>query len=74
VANDFAIASASANRNEALLSRWPHLVVLEPDRALVHSQHTSELEQGKGCHRGRFNAYVERQAPTRRVRGPFFGP
>jgi hypothetical protein len=54
------------NRNEAVLSRWPkiesypHLFVLGPDGALLHSQDTSELEKGKGYDREKFIAFLKR--------------
>jgi len=46
-----------ANKNEAVLSRWPkvkgypHLFVLDEEGRLVHTQPTSELEAGKGYDR-----------------------
>ena len=57
------------NKNEALLARWPkingypHLFVLEPDGALVHSQDTSELEAGKGYDRAKMVAFLRRFSP-----------
>jgi thiol:disulfide interchange protein len=56
------------NKNEALLGRWPkiagypHLFVLGPDCALVHSQDTSALELGKGYDKGKFVAFLSRHA------------
>jgi thioredoxin-related protein len=46
-----------ANKNEALLARWPkvkgypHLFVLDDEGRLLHTQPTSELEAGKGYDR-----------------------
>ena len=58
------------NRNEALLSRWPkiegypHIFVLDASGALLHSQDTSLLEQGKTYDVGKFVAFLERWRPT----------
>lgn len=55
-----------ANRNEALLSRWPkvkgypHLFVLDEHGALVHSQATGELESGKGYDAAKMLAFLRR--------------
>ena len=57
-----------ANENRALLSRWPavagypHLFVLDAGGALVHSQDTSELEEGKGYGLAKVRAFLERHA------------
>jgi thiol:disulfide interchange protein len=57
------------NKNEAFLSRWPkvegypHLFVLGPDGALLHSQDTSELEAGKGYDRAKMIAFLRRWSP-----------
>ena len=57
------------NRNEAVLSRWPkikgypHLFVLDGDGALLHSQDTSLLEEGKGYDKAKFVAFLTRWAP-----------
>jgi thiol:disulfide interchange protein len=57
------------NRNEAFLSRWPriagypHLFVLGPDGALLHSQDTGDLEAGKGYDRAKFLAFLEAWRP-----------
>jgi len=57
------------NRNQAFLSRWPriggypHLFVLGPDGALLHSQDTSELEAGKGYDRAKVIAFLRRWSP-----------
>jgi len=52
------------NKNAALLSRWPpipgypHLFVLGPDGALLHSQDTEKLEAGKGYDRAKVVAFL----------------
>jgi thiol:disulfide interchange protein len=52
------------NTNAAFLARWPrikgypHLFVLGPDGALLHSQDTGALESGKGYDRGRMIAFL----------------
>ena len=57
------------NRNERLLSRWPkirgypHLFVLGPDGALLHSQDTGMLEAGRGYDREKFLAFLRRWSP-----------
>jgi thiol:disulfide interchange protein len=57
------------NKNEALLSRWPrvkgypHLFVLGPDGALLHSQDTGALEAGKGYDRVKFMAFLRTWSP-----------
>jgi thiol:disulfide interchange protein len=58
------------NGNAAFLSRWPkisgypHLFVLGPDGALLHSQDTGELESGQGYDRGKFLAFLRRWSPV----------
>jgi thiol:disulfide interchange protein len=62
------------NKNEALLARWPringypHLFVLGPDGALIHSQDTSELEAGKGYDRAKMVAFLRRFGPAAAAR------
>jgi hypothetical protein len=52
------------NKNEKVLSAYPvipgypHLFVLGSDGTLVHSQDTSELEQGKGHDPGKVMAFL----------------
>jgi hypothetical protein len=59
------------NPNAAVLGRWPkvpgypHLFVLAADGRLLHSQDTSELEDGRGYNRDRFVAFLRRWAPAR---------
>jgi thiol:disulfide interchange protein len=56
------------NENRAFLARWPaiagypHLFVLDANGRLVHSQDTSELEQGKGYDPAKMRAFLERWA------------
>ena len=61
------------NKNEKLLSRYPkipgfpHLFILDAKGKLLHSQDTSELEEGKGYNLDRFSAFLKtwgRQAKT----------
>lgn len=53
-----------ANRNEALLARWPkvkgypHLFVLDDQGQLVHSQPTGELEAGKSYDPRKMQAFL----------------
>ncbi|HEY1329746.1 MAG TPA: thioredoxin family protein [Casimicrobiaceae bacterium] len=60
---------SKANPNTAFLSRWPkikgypHLFVLGPDGALLHSQDTSELEAGRGYDRARMLAFLREWSP-----------
>ena len=60
---------SKANRNEALLARWPkvagypHLFVLDAGGRLLHSQDTGRLESGNGYDRRRFLAMLGRWAP-----------
>ena len=59
------------NKNEAVLSRYPeipgypHLFVLDRDGKLLHSQDTSELEEGKGYNLARFTAFLEKWGPDK---------
>jgi thiol:disulfide interchange protein len=52
------------NTNAAFLARWPkiagypHLFVLGPDGALLHSQDTGELEAGDGYDRAKVLAFL----------------
>ena len=52
------------NKNETLLSRWPkikgypHLFVLDGDGALVHSQDTGALEEGKDYDKAKVLAFL----------------
>jgi thiol:disulfide interchange protein len=52
------------NKNEAVLSQYPkiggfpHLFVLDANGALVRSQDTGELEEGKGYSVDKFNAFL----------------
>jgi len=57
------------NTNTAFLGRWPkirgypHLFVLGPDGALLHSQDTSELEAGNGYDRQKMLAFLRAWSP-----------
>lgn len=57
------------NENRRLLSRYPeipgypHFFVLGADRKLLHSQDTSELEEGKGYNLDKFTAFLNEWAP-----------
>ena len=56
------------NGNQAFLSQYPtipgfpHIFILESDGTLLHSQNTSELEEGETYNLGRFTAFLERWA------------
>ena len=58
-----------ANRNEALLARWPrvpgypHLFVLDAQGRVVRSQATSELEAGRDYDRQKMIAFLEASRP-----------
>jgi thiol:disulfide interchange protein len=62
---------SKANKNEALLSRWPaikgypHLFVLDASGQLVHSQDTDVLEAGDGYDKAKFVAFLKKWAPQR---------
>lgn len=57
------------NKNEAVLSQYgkiagyPHIFVLESDGRLLHSQNTSELEQGRGYSEAAMKKFLEKWAP-----------
>lgn len=57
------------NRNEAFLAQYPkitaypHLLVLDADGKLLHSQLTGELEKGKGYDRKKFFDFLKEWAP-----------
>jgi thioredoxin-related protein len=58
------------NDNDALLKKYPkipgypHVFVLEKDGKLLHSQGTSELEQGQSYNLDRFTAFLKKWAPA----------
>ena len=60
-----------ANKNEALLSRYPkipgypHLFVLEKDGKLLQSQSTGDFESGKGYDPSRIMAFLKKWAPKK---------
>ncbi|KLD77862.1 thioredoxin family protein [Xanthomonas hyacinthi] len=57
------------NKNEAFLAQYPkieaypHLLVLDADGKLLHSQFTGELEKGKGYDRKKFFDFLKQWAP-----------
>lgn len=57
------------NKNEKFLSRYPnipgfpHLFIVDATGKLLHSQNTSELEQGKGYNLEKFSAFLKKWAP-----------
>jgi thioredoxin-related protein len=57
------------NKNEAVLSRYPkipgypHLFILDAKGALVHSQDTGLLEEGKGYSKEKILAFLKEWAP-----------
>lgn len=59
---------SKANRNEALLSRWPrvdgypHLFILDANGRLLHSQNTGLLEAGESYDEARVLAFLDRWA------------
>ncbi len=60
-----------ANPNEAFLSQftqistYPHLLVLDNEGKLLHSQVIDELAQGKGYDRKKFFAFLKEWAPAK---------
>ena len=61
----------SDQKNEAFLSQYPaihgypHLFVLDGDWKLLHSQDTSELEEGHGYSEETFLAFLEKWKPAK---------
>ncbi|UYB52041.1 thioredoxin family protein [Xanthomonas sp. AM6] len=59
------------NKNEAFLAQYPkieaypHLLVLDADGKLLHSQFTGELEKGKGYDRKKFFDFLKQWAPPK---------
>jgi hypothetical protein len=59
------------NKNEAFLAQYPkieaypHLLVLDADGKLLHSQFTGELEKGKGYDRKKFFGFLKQWAPPK---------
>jgi hypothetical protein len=45
---------------------YPHFFVLESDGKLLHSQGTSELEEGQSYNLKRMTDFIEKWAPTRK--------
>ena len=44
---------------------YPHLFVLDAEGKLLHSQDTSELEEGKGYNLQRFTEFLEKWSPAK---------
>ncbi|MBN6152815.1 thioredoxin family protein [Xanthomonas sp. AmX2] len=63
------INHSDENKNEAFLSRYPkiasypHLLVLDADGKLLHSQLANELEKGEGYDRKKFFDFLKQWAP-----------
>jgi len=61
------------NENEKVLSKYPkipgypHLFVLDTNGMLLHSQNTSELEQGESYNLQKFTDFLNKWAPTARA-------
>ena len=61
----------NGNKNEAVLSKYPepdaypHLVVLDTDGALLQSQSTGPLEEGRAYNFDRMKAFLLKWAPAR---------
>ena len=61
------------NKNEKFLSRYPkipgfpHLFILDTKGKLLHSQDTSELEEGKGYNLEKLSAFLKRWAPQGKI-------
>ena len=59
------------NENKAALSKYPpvpgypHLFILDGAGALLHSQDTGALEEGKGYSLAKFREFLEKWAPKR---------
>ena len=59
------------NKNEAYLSRfpaitgYPHLLVLDADGKLLHSQDTGVLESGKGYDKAKFADFLRTWSPAK---------
>jgi thiol:disulfide interchange protein len=70
---------SKANKNEALLSRWPairgypHLFVLDGTGRLVHSQDTEVLEAGRDYDKAKFVEFLKKWAPPKLGSDSTFG-
>lgn len=57
------------NKNEAVIGKYgkvtgyPHIFVLDSEGRLLHSENTSELEQGRGYSESAMRAFLEKWAP-----------
>jgi thiol:disulfide interchange protein len=65
-----AVNFSPENKNAALLGRYPkipgypHLFVLNAEGKLLHSQNTSELEEGRGYNAKKVEAFLLKWAPA----------
>ena len=57
------------NKNEAVIGKYgkvpgyPHIFILDSDGKLLHSENTSELEQGRGYSETAMKTFLEKWAP-----------
>jgi thioredoxin-related protein len=57
------------NKNEAVIGKYgkvtgyPHIFILDSDGKLIHSEDTSELEQGRGYSEVAMRTFLEKWAP-----------
>lgn len=57
------------NKNEAVIGKYgkvtgyPHIFILDGDGKLLHSEDTSELEQGQGYSESAMRAFLDKWAP-----------
>ena len=67
------INMSKENKNEEFLSKlpkiegYPHLVVLDPNGKLLHSQETGALEEGKGHSHDKVLAFLKEWAPKKQI-------
>lgn len=65
------INMSEENENKVFLSKYPeikgypHLFVLEKDGTLLHSQDTSELEEGKSYNKRKFTDFLTKWSPVK---------
>lgn len=56
---------SSENKNQTFLSQYPsipgfpHIFILESDGSFLHSQNTSDLEEGQSYNLGKFTAFLQ---------------
>ncbi len=62
---------SDANKNEAFMAQYPkivdfpHLLVLDADGKLLHSQVVGDLQKGKGYDRKKFSDFLKQWAPPK---------